>query len=137
MSFPTKEDESGERSAREGAEINQMHPLPGGSSGFLLRTFSYSEKPQSKQPRCKTSPVRSAGFPSQKVLELALALCVEQLFALQQPHGIFWRSQHEFSCFTGSRPGNLIYFISHFHHVHKMISSNSGIHKIINFFFFK
>lgn len=65
---------------REGAEMNQMHSLPGGSSGCLLRRCSY-EKPQPEQPRSKISPVRSAGFPSQKVLALAL-----WVFALHQPH---------------------------------------------------
>lgn len=126
------------RSIREGAEINQMHSLPGGGSGFLVRTFSCSEKPQPKYPRRKISPVRSAGFPSQKVLALALALCVEELFALHQPHVnslekstwilmLYW---------IKARKSNILYF-SFPSCVHKMISSNSSIHKIINFFFFK
>lgn len=84
-------------------------------------------------PGVKTSPVKSVVFPSQ-MLAPAWTPYVAELFALDQPHvnslekstGIlmlYW---------IQARKSNILYF-SFPPYVHKMISSNSDIHKIIFF----
>lgn len=86
-------------------------------------------------PGVKVSPVKNEVFPSQKMLALALTLDVAELFALDQPHvnslekstGIlmlYW---------IQARKSKALYFAFP-SYVHKMISSNSDIHKIIIFF---